>query len=88
MLTEIEYSFKLMGEWVTVHTNSLGSTLYVTFGRTLIEDSSGYCIKWPYLGHLSGAALKAAENKILKEAGVAAIRGFIHFAAEELSEAA
>jgi hypothetical protein len=79
-------SFELLGETVNVETNDSGNTLYITFGNTVIEDSSGDCVGWPNMSHLHGAALEAACQKHLREAGERAIAAHIHFVTEELRE--
>ena len=84
-MSTFTHSFDLFGEPVTVETNSSGDRLYITYGDTVIEDSSGDCVRWPdNLMLLYGAALDSATNKVLRDAAISSIRDFIYFAASEL----
>lgn len=69
-----EHEFEFLGETVQVRTDKIGSFLNVRFGDVMIEESSGSCFDWDYTGLLHGAALKANENRQLKDAGLMAIK--------------
>lgn len=80
------YTFKLLGELVTIEVNATSDHRAVTFGDTLIADETGEVIDWGDLWTLTGAAREAKERQILRESAEAAVRDFIFFAAGELSE--
>ncbi len=71
------HCFSHLGGDVTVETNELGTSLKVTYEDNVLVEESGQCVNWPFLGRLHGAALDAAENKALREAGEAAIRMYL-----------
>lgn len=80
----LQHTFKVLDEDVTVTTNEEGSYLLVEFGDVIIEESWGDCVSFgSELMLLSGAALESATNKILRKYGESAIRSFIELKAEE-----
>lgn len=79
MNNELSHTFKLLGEYVEIETNTKGDYLRVNFGDTLIEESWGDCVIFPDFSHLSGAALYNATNKFLREVAEDSISEHIHW---------
>jgi|GEM_PF-4952177 len=77
------HCFKHLGGDVTVETDELGSMLTVTYEDNVLAEASGQCVNWPFLGRLHGAALEAAENKVLREAGEEAISLYLEMQKDE-----
>ena len=76
------HTFKALDRWVEVETNELGTHVVVKFDDHVIEESTGESIWLGFDITLSGAARKAAENKVLRDVGEAAIRDFIEVQSE------
>lgn len=85
-MEQLEHSFKVLGEWVTVESNSMGSMLRVSYGDQIISESHGECLSFKGLEFLSGAAQASAINNRLRKAGESALSDALYDMADIRNE--